>query len=221
MKALTKNPHDVSAVFLQSSAPAMHASISNHLAASMLYIMLESDGIQHADMVLLCLEKDIPAPENQVARVKSLNPDCQILVLGPAPSRKELLACLRAGASGFIDAWPDSQTLLQALDKLRQGGAPLSLAAARTLVTSFQPSKESPLSLRETEVLSLLSKGKTYSLIARELFVSGETVRSHIRNIYKKLHVRSKAEAIAKARQQQLLGYVPQYAGRPEGRMVA
>jgi DNA-binding CsgD family transcriptional regulator len=81
------------------------------------------------------------------------------------------------------------------------------------LVSSFRPSQKNPLSIRETEVLQLLSKGKTYSIIAKELFVSGETVRSHIRSIYKKLRVSSKSDAIATAHRSRLLVNIPHFGG--------
>jgi DNA-binding NarL/FixJ family response regulator len=73
------------------------------------------------------------------------------------------------------------------------------------VVSSFQKNRNSPLTSRETEVLELLSKGKSYSTIADELFVDKETIRTHIKNIYWKLEVHSKAEAIEKALKNKLI----------------
>ena len=81
----------------------------------------------------------------------------------------------------------------------------MSSRIAKLVVESFQKNPNSPLSPRETEVLELLSKGKSYSLIARDLFITKETAKSHIKNIYSKLQVRSKSEAIAKALQEKLI----------------
>jgi DNA-binding NarL/FixJ family response regulator len=172
------------------------------------------EGSQHlADVIILQLDAQDRAPWGRIQAIKEEAPDSKILVLGSSPEREELIKCLRAGAAGYIEPVPSEESLLKALKLLEKGGAPLSNAAARTLVSSFQPSRETPLSVRETEVLTLLSKGKTYSLIANELFVSGETVRSHIRNIYKKLRVKSKAEAIATAHKKRLLVNLPQVGG--------
>ena len=73
------------------------------------------------------------------------------------------------------------------------------------VVNSFQKNPNSPLSSRETQVLELLSKGKSYSMIAQELFITKETAKSHIKNIYSKLQVNSKSEAIAKATKEKLI----------------
>ena len=75
----------------------------------------------------------------------------------------------------------------------------MSSNIARMVVESFQKNSNSPLTKRETQVLELLSKGKSYSVIADELFIHRETVKSHIKNIYYKLQVNSKADAIEKA----------------------
>ncbi|MEQ8927831.1 MAG: response regulator transcription factor, partial [Fulvivirga sp.] len=85
------------------------------------------------------------------------------------------------------------------------GGAPMSSKIAKMVVASFQKNPNSPLSPRETEVLELLAKGKSYSMIADELFVTKETAKSHIKNIYSKLQVNSKSEAIAKATKEKLI----------------
>ena len=81
----------------------------------------------------------------------------------------------------------------------------MSTNIARMVVQSFQRNNNSPLTPRETEVLELLSKGKSYSVIADELFVHKETIKSHIKNIYTKLQVNSKAEAIEKALKDKLI----------------
>ena len=81
----------------------------------------------------------------------------------------------------------------------------MSSKIAKMVVASFQKNPNSPLSPRETEVLELLAKGKSYSMIAQELFVTKETAKSHIKNIYSKLQVNSKSEAIAKATKEKLI----------------
>ena len=81
----------------------------------------------------------------------------------------------------------------------------MSANIARKVLGSFRRSSDSPLSERETEILRLLCEGQNYKRIAEALFVSGHTVRSHIKNIYKKLHVNSRAEAVKKAMRDKLV----------------
>jgi DNA-binding NarL/FixJ family response regulator len=94
---------------------------------------------------------------------------------------------------------------LDAIDEVQTGGAPMSGKIAKMVVDSFQKNQNSPLTSRETEVLEQLAKGKSYSIIADELFIHKETVKSHIKNIYFKLQVNSKAEALEIARKNKLI----------------
>ena len=94
---------------------------------------------------------------------------------------------------------------MDALTTLSQGGAALDPIIARFILRHIQVNEVSPLSARELMVLKLLIQGKTYSSIARELVISGETVKSHLKNIYKKLNVNTKAEAVRKAIIEQLV----------------
>jgi DNA-binding NarL/FixJ family response regulator len=95
--------------------------------------------------------------------------------------------------------------LLEAIDEVENGGAPMSMKIAKMVVNSFQKNTNSPLYLRETQVLELLAQGKSYSTIGDELFITKETAKTHIKNIYSKLEVRSKAEAIAKANEKKYI----------------
>ena len=108
-------------------------------------------------------------------------------------------------SSGYITKNSSHNELLNALDQVSSGGAPLSGSIAKMVVKSFQKNLQSPLTSRETEVLELLSKGKSYSIIADELFITKETAKSHIKNIYAKLHVNSKSQAIDKALREKLI----------------
>ncbi len=81
----------------------------------------------------------------------------------------------------------------------------MSTSIARRVIGSFQKSTQSPLTSRETEVLQLMTKGKSYTMIADELFINKETVRSHIKNIYQKLNVNTKSAAIEKATKERII----------------
>ena len=110
---------------------------------------------------------------------------------------------LCAGASGYLLKNTPPEKFLQAITETHQGGSPMSPSIARKVVTAFQNrSKPSAnyanLSEREKEILDLLAKGFRYKDIAQQLYISLETVRTHVRNIYDKLHVNSRTEAINK-----------------------
>lgn len=112
---------------------------------------------------------------------------------------------LKAGASGYITKSANYTELLSALEEIVRGGAPMSSRIARMVIDNYHINPNSPLTKRETTILQLISEGKTYTQISEELFISKETAKTHIKNIYSKLQVNSKSEAIAKANQEKLI----------------
>lgn len=106
---------------------------------------------------------------------------------------------LCAGATGYLLKDTAPVDLLEAIKEVRAGGSPMSVGIARRVVASFRKSKQTPLTPRETEILQKLCDGANYRVIAESLFISGDTVRAHIKNIYQKLQVHSRAEAVKKA----------------------
>jgi len=136
--------------------------------------------------------------------LKESLPDLQILILTVYGDDDHVFEAICAGAHGYLvkDTPPDR--LLEAIRELRTGGAPMSPEVARKVVTMFQKiapprSDDHRLSARELEVLKLLAEGHSYKTAAARLAVSLDTVRFHVRNIYEKLHVHSKSEAVVKA----------------------
>ncbi len=112
---------------------------------------------------------------------------------------------LLAGATGYLVKDTPPGELLQSIKEVHEGGSPMSTHIARKIVTSFKAATSSPLTERETEILQKLCDGDNYKVIADALFVSGHTVRAHIKNIYEKLHVHSRAEAVSKALKDRLI----------------
>jgi DNA-binding NarL/FixJ family response regulator len=132
-------------------------------------------------------------------------PKIQVMVVTVYESDSLVFEALCAGAVGYLTKNIDGQRLTEAIEELKRGGAPMSTNIAKLVVSSFQKNSTTPLSVRETEVLELLALGKSYSVIADELFVNKETIRSHIKNIYWKLEVHSKADALAVARKEKYI----------------
>lgn len=139
-----------------------------------------------------------------IAWLKPLRPDIQFMIISVYEDADRVFKALKAGASGYILKNTPSAKLIEALQDLKKGGSPMSSQIARKVVSAFQQDivyidPQENLSLREKEVLEWLSKGYSYKEIAATLFISIETVRTHIRNIYEKLHACNRSEALRKA----------------------
>ena len=151
------------------------------------------------DVILMDIELPGMNGIEGVLKIKKIKPDSNIIIITVYDNDELVFKALCAGASGYLTKNIPPLKLLDAIKEVYEGGAPMSTNIARMVVKSFQKNTSSPLSVRETKVLELLSKGKSYHIIANELFVDKETIRTHIKNIYTKLEVHSKADAIEKA----------------------
>ncbi|MEM6525490.1 MAG: response regulator transcription factor [Bacteroidota bacterium] len=157
------------------------------------------------EIILMDLELPGMNGIEAISIIKKSNPNVELIVNTIYENSELVFQALVAGASGYITKNTSHSQLLDAIDEVKNGGAPMSSKIAKMVVNSFQKNPNSPLSNRETQVLELLSKGKSYSMIAQELFITKETAKSHIKNIYSKLQVNSKSEAIAKATKDKLI----------------
>lgn len=155
------------------------------------------------DVVLM----DIQLPgKSGIECVEILKPKCfntQFVMFTSFEEAESVYHALRVGATGYLTKTTQASKILDAILDVYKGGSPMSSHIARKIVTSFQAAKNNTelekLSSREVEILDLLSKGFRYKEIANQLFLSTETVRTHIRNIYEKLQVNSRTEALNKA----------------------
>ena len=158
----------------------------------------------HIELVLTDIQLPGKSGIDFIAWLKPLRTDIQFMILSAYNDTDKVFKALKAGATGYILKNTEAAKLIEALRDLRKGGSPMSNEIARKVVNAFQEeivyidAKEN-LSDREREVLQWLSKGFSYKEIAEKLFISVETVRTHIRNIYEKLHAGNKNEALRKA----------------------
>ena len=151
------------------------------------------------DIILMDIELPGMSGIEGIKIIKKQLPETNIIMITVHENGELVFDALCAGACGYITKTSNYSKLLEGIEEALSGGAPMSSNIARMVVESFQKNSNSPLTKRETQVLELLSKGKSYSVIADELFIHKETVKSHIKNIYYKLQVNSKADAIEKA----------------------
>ena len=149
-----------------------------------------ADGITGIEGISLFTEREAPF---------------EIIMFSVHQDDEKVFQSLCAGACGYLTKNTPIPKVLAAIKEAHNGGAPMSMQVARMVVQSFRAKSKSKLSLREKEVLTELCNGKSYKRVGESLFISEDTVRTHIRNIYRKLEVNSKAEAVAKALKDNLI----------------
>lgn len=150
---------------------------------------------------------DINLPDGSgidgVAQIKRALPAVQILMFTVYEDNEQIFKALEAGASGYLLKRTAPEELVRAIREIKNGGVPMTGEVARKVIQSFQrkPLRSNAterLTPREEEILQLLTKGLVSKEIARDLSISVETVNSHLKHIYGKLHVRTRTEAVIK-----------------------
>jgi len=140
--------------------------------------------------------------------VKKTKPEVSVIINTVFEDDDKLFKCLCAGANGYLLKKIPPQKIFDAINEVLAGGAPLSPQIARKVLSTFHTNTTTfkyTLTPREIEVLQYLTKGYGSKHIAAEMFLSNETVRSHLKNIYEKLHVNCGKEAIVKALQERIV----------------
>jgi DNA-binding NarL/FixJ family response regulator len=137
-----------------------------------------------------------------IKTIKEKCPGTQFMMFTVYETDEKVLQALQAGATGYLLKRTDPKRILESIKELNQGGSPMSSNIARKLVNIFLHekgiTKKEILSVRENEVLQLLADGLLYKEIADRLHIGHGTVRQHIHNIYEKLHVQNRTEAVNK-----------------------
>jgi DNA-binding NarL/FixJ family response regulator len=162
-------------------------------------------GRKRPDIVLMDLELPEMNGVKATQLIKDKYPHVEVIVVSVYEDTEMVFNAIRAGASGYITKSANYLELLSALDEIVKGGAPMSTKIARMVIRNFHTNPESPLTRRETEIIKMIAEGKTYSQISDELFISRETAKTHTRNIYTKLQVNKKSDAIAIAQKNKLI----------------
>ncbi|HEV7783359.1 MAG TPA: response regulator transcription factor [Chitinophagaceae bacterium] len=160
------------------------------------------------DVILMDIDMPLISGIEAVRLIRKFNRTTHIIMLTVFDDNKHVLDAICAGASGYLLKKSIPEKLVNAIDEVLAGGAPMSPSIAKMVVASLQQGKEAErydLSAREKEVLYLLAKGNSFKMMAAALFISIDTIRSHIKKIYEKLQVHSQTEAISKAYNEKLI----------------
>jgi DNA-binding NarL/FixJ family response regulator len=172
-------------------------------------LALEALPKQRPDVVIMDLQLPGMSGIECTARLRQLLPDSHVLVFTVYRDDEQVFKALKAGASGYLLKRSTAEEILEAIHDVHHGGAPMTGEIAAKVVRSFrtpvEPAKKSEeegeserLTPRQEEILGLLARGFVTKEIANELGISFDTVRFHLKDIYAKLHVRSRTEAVVK-----------------------
>ena len=142
--------------------------------------------------------------------IREKNDDVKVLMLTVFDDNRNVFEALKNGANGYVLKKTPPAKLLEFITEAASGGAPMTASIATQVLKMFSQvnaptSEDYNLSDREKEVLQLLVDGYSYKMIASQMFIAIDTVRSHIKKIYEKLHVNSKSEAVARAFKDRIL----------------
>lgn len=162
---------------------------------------LAIEPIQKQNPNVVLMDVELPGMDGVegITLLKENMPNTDFIMLTIRDDNDTIFRSLAAGATGYLLKDTPPAKLLTSIREVYDGGSPMTPDIARRVTQYFQPKTASPLSEREMEVLELLCEGHNYSTVADRLFISGHTVRAHIKNIYRKLQVSSRAEAVSKA----------------------
>jgi DNA-binding NarL/FixJ family response regulator len=158
--------------------------------------------VYQPDVVLMDIDMPGESGITGVSRIKEARPDTAVIMYTVFEDDDKLFQCLCAGANGYLLKKTPPAKLFEAIQDVLEGGAPMSPTIAKKVLGTFQLKQESKkynLSPREIEVLQWLIKGYSIKQIALEMNLAFDTIRSHLKNIYQKLHVNCGKEAIVKA----------------------
>ena len=152
------------------------------------------------DVILLDVELPGISGVDALPKLKKLLPETHILILTVYEQEMLIFRSLGNGAAGYLTKNTQPEKIVAAIKEVMDGGGPMSAHIARMVISSFKRNDSTPLTRRETEILEQIATGKSRKRIADELYIDLETVKSHIKNIYNKLDVHSKADAIKAAK---------------------
>ncbi|GAB1446452.1 MAG: response regulator transcription factor [Cyclobacteriaceae bacterium] len=158
---------------------------------------------------IILMDIDMPGRNGieAVKRIRAKGVKIPILMLTVFDDTQHVFDALCAGASGYLLKKNLSVKLFESIDEVLHGGAPMSPPIAFMVITALQKPMANPykLTIRESEILTSLSKGNSYKMMASEFSVTVDTVRAHIKKVYEKLQVHSQTEAVSKAIKERLV----------------
>jgi len=165
----------------------------------------ETLSVSEPDLVLMDIEMPVTNGIEAVRQIKKINPDITVIMQTIFEDEERVFSSILAGASGYLTKDEPPLVIIEAIKDAYKGGAPMTPSIAKKIIQQFQlqnkivSAEVYNLTMKETEVLRSLADGLSYKMIADKLNMRYDTVHTHIKSIYRKLHVASMGEAISKA----------------------
>ena len=182
---------------------------TNHLKVVASYTNCEDALLQLKQDIPDIILMDIGLPGmngiDGTKQIKKNLPSAKVIIVTVHENSKTVFDALCAGAIGYLTKNATSVKLIKAIDEVLSGGAPMSMNIAKMVVQSFERAPDTILTPRETEVLQLLAKGRSNKSIAIQFEISPNTIKYHVKNIYDKLQVHNREDAIKKATQKKYI----------------
>ncbi|MFU8813224.1 MAG: response regulator [Balneolaceae bacterium] len=162
-----------------------------------------------ADVLLLDINLPGISGIEALPRLRRAHPELNVIMVTVHDDEKHVFPALEAGAVGYLEKKVSPEELVEALRDAHQGGSPITPSIARKVISTFHTKQDvsEPLNEQETLILNELARGLSYAAIGKKIFLSVDGVRHHIRNIYRKLEVNSKSEAVAKGFKNRLIDF--------------
>jgi DNA-binding NarL/FixJ family response regulator len=205
-------------ILIYEDNTSLRESLNTLLTLSQNYMVLGafeecsnvSKQVEEMKPEVILMDIDLPGISGieAVKHIRRVNKEVQIIMLTIFDDNTHVYDALYAGANGYLLKKYISDKLVNSIEEVLQGGAPMSPSIARMVILHMHETtagNDYQLTVREKEILHSLSKGNSFKLIAAELGISLETVRTHIKHIYDKLHVQSQIEAVSKAITERLI----------------
>jgi DNA-binding NarL/FixJ family response regulator len=193
----------------ESIASMLFLSDRFRVSGSFANVLSVTDQIRSFQPDAVLMDIDMPGMTGieAVKKIREAGLAVPVIMLTVFDDNRNVFDAICAGASGYLLKKHISAKLFDALDEVLAGGAPMSPSIARMVISSMQPAAPNPYQLtpRERDVLKSLAQGNSYKLIAAEFEISVDTVRTHLKKVYEKLHVHSQTEAVSKAIKEKLV----------------
>lgn len=162
------------------------------------------------DVILMDIDMPVVNGIKGLKIIRKINQQVAVIMLTVFDDNQHVLDAICSGASGYLLKKDISKKLVHSINEVLEGGAPMSPGIARMVIESMQQTpadtdNKYKLTPREKEILYILYKGNSYKMIAADLCISIDTVRTHIKRIYEKLQVHSQTEAVLKAVNEQIV----------------
>lgn len=192
--------NDIFSQVIQSSKK--YTLVGSYLSCEDAFIYFKDN---KPDIVLMDIELPGMDGIQGTKEIKKILPKTKVIMITVYENSRNVFDALCAGATGYLTKNTNADKLIDALDELQAGGAPMSINIAKMVVESFKKSPDSVLTERETQVIEMLAKGSSYKSIALALDISVNTIKYHVKNIYDKLQVHSKEDAIKEASNRKII----------------